>query len=150
GYLKLAGDREGTGAKYTFTHVHRSAEFAGRVLPALGFSETQIKAIQNMIRCTGVDADLSRISFQSDLERLLGGALGTADLLGQMAAADYVDKLPLLFEEFAEAARHNGNTSATVGFISAADLIAKTPAFWENYVRPKLETDFQGVHRFLN
>jgi hypothetical protein len=150
GYLKLASDREGTGAKYTLTHVHRSAEFAGRMLPALGFSETQIKAIQNMIRCTGVNADLSRIAFQSELERLLGCALATADLLGQMAADDYGDKLPLLFEEFSEAARYNGNTGATGGFTSAADLVARTPGFWENYVQPKIETDFLGLHRFLD
>src|SRR5438105_4152527 len=30
GYLKTLEDRDGTGAKYTITHVSRSAEFAGR------------------------------------------------------------------------------------------------------------------------
>jgi hypothetical protein len=25
----------------------------------------------------------------------------------------------------------------------------KTPAFWEGYVRPKLERDFGGLYRFL-
>ena len=37
--------------------------------------------------------------------RIVGFALGTADLLGQMAAPDYVDKLPVLYDEFVEAAR---------------------------------------------
>jgi hypothetical protein len=29
-------------------------------------------------------------------------------------------------------------------------LRAKTPKFWEGYVRPKLERDFGGLYRFLN
>ena len=57
-----------------------------------------------MIRCTGVNAALSVIPFQSEMEKVAGFALGTADLLGQMAAEDYVDKLPILYAEFAEAA----------------------------------------------
>src|SRR5690242_6963288 len=32
GYLKKRDDLEGTGAKYTVTHVNRSAEFAARLL----------------------------------------------------------------------------------------------------------------------
>ena len=32
GYLKTSDDREGTGAKYTLTHVNRSCDFAARLL----------------------------------------------------------------------------------------------------------------------
>ena len=35
-------------------------------------------------------------------------------------------------------------------FTSAAQLIEKTPAFWEGFVKPKLERDFGGLYRFLN
>ncbi len=35
-------------------------------------------------------------------------------------------------------------------FSSADDLMRKTPAFWEGYVRPKLIEDFGSIHRFLN
>src|SRR5262249_62118285 len=85
GYLKKREDTEGTGAKYTVTHVERSAEFADQLLADKGFVPTDIKAVQNMIHCTGVDATLSVIPFQSELEKVVGYALGTADLLGQMA-----------------------------------------------------------------
>ena len=37
------------------------------------------------------------VAAQSELERVLGFALATADLVGQMAADDYVDKLPELY-----------------------------------------------------
>lgn len=151
GYLKHRSDTKGTGAKYTATHVHRSAEFARQLLSERGFSPTDIKAVQNMIRCTGIDAPLSKIPFQSELERIVGHALATADLLGQMAADDYVDKLPILYAEFAEAARHDrGHTDFISKFGGATDLIQRTPTFWHDYVRPKLERDYSGLHRFLN
>lgn len=150
GYLKHRGDTDGTGAKYTLTHVARSCAFAAELLSAKGFSEAEIRAVQNMIRCTGVEGDVTAIRFASEEERIVGFALGTADLVGQMAAPDYVDKLPVLYEEFVESARFNGNKTAMVNaFTSAQDLMRKTPAFWERYVRPKIERDFLGLYRFL-
>jgi hypothetical protein len=151
GYLKKRSDRDGTGAKYTVTHVKRSAEFAAELLAAKGFDAAQINSIQNMIRCTGVDAALQGIPFHDDLERLLGWALGTSDLLGQMAAKDYVEKLPTLFSEFAEAARYTNDRNHFVAmFTSAEELVNKTPAFWEQYVRGKLDREFGGLHKYLN
>ena len=151
GYLKRRDDTQGTGAKYTVTHVRRSAEFAGNLLKGKGFSATDVKAVQNMVCCTGVNAALNVISFQSELEKVAGWALGTADLLGQMAAEDYVDKLPILFAEFAEATAFSQDRTHFIAmFSSAEDLMQKTPTFWEKYVRMKLDRDFGGLHRFLN
>jgi hypothetical protein len=127
GYLKVRGDNDGTGAKYTLTHVNRSCEFAARLLGEQRFSDGEISAVQHMIRCTGVNVDLAQIPFASEEERVAGFALGTADLLGQMAAADYVDKLPILYSEFEESAKFNAGRSSAVGmFQSAEDLMRKT------------------------
>ena len=151
GYLKTRDDTEGTGAKYTTTHVNRSADFAAGLLGEKGFLMPEILSVQNMIRCTGVDATLSLISFQSEQERITGFALATADLLGQMAAEDYIEKLPCLYAEFAEAAAYSHTKGNYVSmFSSAADLLAKTPAFWEHYVKVKLERDFGGLHTCFN
>jgi hypothetical protein len=104
-----------------------------------------------MIHCTGVDAELTVIPFQNEMEKVTGFALGTADLLGQMAAEDYVEKLPILYSEFAEAMRFSRGQAHFIGaFSSAADLMRKTPAFWEKFVLAKLEREFGGLHRFLN
>jgi hypothetical protein len=150
GYLKKTGDNTGTGAKYTVTHVRRSAEFAAELLPSKGFNPQEIAAIQNMILCTGINADLKKIPFQSEIERIVGYALATADLLGQMAAEDYVEKLPVLYAEFAEAAAYDSVRSKSVGaFASAPDLVQKTPAFWEKFVLPRLENDFLSLHNYL-
>jgi hypothetical protein len=151
GYLKKRDDTEGTGAKYTVTHVDRSANFAAELLAEKKFSAEDIQAVQNMIHCTGVDAVLKLIPFQNEIEKVIGFALGTADLLGQMAADDYVEKLPVLYSEFAEAVKFSKDKPHFVSmFSSAADLIQKTPTFWEKYVQPKLNREFGGLYRFLN
>jgi hypothetical protein len=151
GYLKKRSDTQGTGAKYTATHVGRSADFAAQLLADKGFPPVEIRAVQNMIRCTGVNANLDAIAFQSELERVLGCALGTADLLGQMAADDYIAKLPILYEELAEAARHAPENPRPIArFASAEDLMRKTPLFWENSVQAKLANELGGLCRFLN
>jgi hypothetical protein len=150
GYLKTRDDIEGTGAKYTLIHVNRSCEFADRLLAEKGYSDNDIRAVQNMIRCTGVNVDLAKIPFGSEEERILGYSLGTADLLGQMAADDYIDKLCILFLEFEESARFNsGKFTAAGAFSSVEDLRNKTPMFWERYVLPKITRDFRGLFRYL-
>jgi len=35
-------------------------------------------------------------------------------------------------------------------YSSAQDLVDKTAGFWEQYVRQKLERDFNGLYHFLN
>jgi len=151
GYLKKRDDTTGTGAKYTVTHVERSAEFARQLLAEKGFDAAEIKSVQNMIRCTGVDSKLSAIPFQSEIERITGFALATSDLLGQMAAEDYVDKLPVLYAEFVEAVKYSSTRDHFIAsFTSAADLMRRTPAFWRESVQLKLEKDFNGLFRFLN
>ena len=151
GYLKKRGDTKGTGAKYTVTHVERSTDFARELLSAKGLATGDIESVRNMIRCTGVNADLTAIPFRDELETTLGCALGTADLLAQMAAPDYVEKLPVLFEEFAEAVQHDGPAAARFAvYRSAEELVYNTPSFWENYVLPKANNDFGKLYVFLN
>jgi hypothetical protein len=68
-----------------------------------------------------------------------------------MAADDYIEKLPVLYAEFAEAARHVSPKSSFVSlFTRARDLLRKTPDFWDNYVKPKLDRDLGGPQRYLS
>jgi hypothetical protein len=151
GYLKKQGDQEGTGAKFTAIHVGRSAHFAGEFLARKGFSQPEIGLVQNMIRCTGVHAQLTSIPFEDEAHRLAGFALATGDLLGQMAAPDYVPKLPTLYSEFAEAARFEDPRSSRFGvYRDAEDLMRNTPSFWTSYVLPRINNEFCGLYRFLN
>ncbi|NGO38575.1 hypothetical protein G4L39_04060 [Limisphaera ngatamarikiensis] len=151
GYLKRSGDTEGTGAKYTLVHVRRSAEFARVFLEGRGYPEEDIRAVENMILCTGADAEPAQLPFGDESERLVGCALGTADVLAQMAAEDYLEKLPALYEEFAEAAAYVRDPESYVAsYRSSEDLLRRTPSFWTDWARPRLEREFRGLYRYLS
>lgn len=150
GYLKHETDPEGTGAKYTLIHVDRSKEFAAAFLREQGYGAADIKAVQNMIQCTAVNIDMSEIPFNNAVERIVGQSLATADLLGQMSARDYVQRLPELYMEFRESYDYYGEPAQRLLYESPEKLIANTPKFWRYYVKDKLENGCQGVYRFLN
>jgi len=151
GYLKKRSDTSGTGAKYTAIHVERSVAFAREFLTAQGYRDEDLDAIGNMIRCTGVAANVKALPFRNEVERILGYALGTADLLGQMAAPDYVEKLPVLFAEFAEAGRTDKEHGARFAqYQSADDVVRGTPLFWSEYAWQRIDEDFRRLYTFLN
>ena len=151
GYLKRLDDVEGTGAKYTLIHVNRSCDFAAELLHEKGYSQSEILAVQNMIHCTGVDVKLNSIPFQNEFERIAGFELGTSDLLGQMAAENYIEKLPSLYAEFEESFHYTKKTTTVAKqFSDVDDLLRRTPMFWKNYVKPRLINDFGRLYEFLN
>ena len=150
GFIKQVGDREGTGAKYAFTHVERSQKFAANFLPGFGFAVDEIILIQLLISCTGVKVDVDNLPFYNDQERFLGRVLGTGDLLGQMAAPDYPERLSGLYEELTEAVAYsNANGNWIEVYDSAEDLMSKTRNFYESYAKQLLEQQWGGVHEAL-
>jgi hypothetical protein len=149
GYLKLRSDPAGTGAKYTYCHVLRSCAFAAAYLPTLGANDQDVESVLSAINCTGPGKEISQVRFRDPISRVIGCALGTADYLGQMAAPDYPDELEFLFAEFHEADEFVNVPAARRAFKSAADLIERTPAFWQSFVRQKLDVDFRAMYRFL-
>lgn len=152
GYIKTEDDIEGTVAKYTFIHTQRSANFAGHYLFHIGFEKHKIPAVQNAIMCTGVRVDLNKIPFNSEEERIVGYSLGTADLLGQMSAIDYPEKLPVLYREFEEAYGYEGieklQKMGIAVFKSVDDLISKTPFFYEVIVRENFK-NMGSMYKYL-
>jgi hypothetical protein len=149
GYLKMRDDTQGTGAKYTASHVERSCVLASRFLPALGVQPGELDGVLNAIRCTGINSRIGTLFFCGEIERLTGCMVATADYLGQMADPRYPEKLPALFAEFAEANDFNRVPAEQRLFRSAQDLMAKTTGFWTHFVLPKLDKDYEGVYRLL-
>lgn len=92
-----------SGAEYVKEHVERSMDFVARHAVELEFTASEVKCIRNMILCTDLAVDPADIRFSSRLTELLGKMLGTADLMGQMAVRDYLEKLLFLFHEFRKA-----------------------------------------------
>jgi len=150
GFIKQSNDTEGTGAKYTLTHVKRSGEFAATFLPEFEVTADEIRLIQLIIDCTGVAVNVDYLPFNNDQERFLGWVLGTGDILGQMAAPDYPKSLHGLYQEFAEAAAYTDAKGSWIeDYSSAEDLMKKTRNFYEGYVQWMLQTQWGGIHEAL-
>lgn len=149
GYLKETSDRVGSGAKHTFIHERRSCEFARQYLPRMGVTATEIEDICAAIICTGPQSKISQITFHREEARLFAFLLVTADFLAQMSAADYLTKLPLLFREFQEAYDFEGIPPEKRLYRELPEMLANTPGFWENIVRPMLDFEAGGVYRYL-
>ncbi len=149
GYLKLRSDSVGTGAKYTSIHVARSCAFAASYLPNIGFKRAEIDAVTTAVRCTGPNSDMDQVRFPGEIAHFIGCAVTTADYLGQMAAGNYIDDLTALYDELEEADDFLHVPREKRQFRSVAELIAKTPAFWEQYVLPRLTRECHAVFRYL-
>jgi hypothetical protein len=149
GYLKLKRDTAGTGAKYTYCHITRSCAFAASYLPEAGADDREIELVVSAINCTGPTSDIGRLRFNGPAGRLIGCALATADYLGQLSDPLYPDKLGELYLEFNESDDFSHVPPERRAFKSESDLIARSPGFWKNFVKPRLDQDFQGVYRFL-
>lgn len=150
GYLKHRGDTEGTGAKYTLVHEHRSCEFARAYLPHLGLAPGEIEDVCAAISCTGPLNRISLHTFRHDNARRSACLLVTADYLSQISAPDYIGKLEHLFAEFTEAYDHEGVPPEQRTYSDATDLRRRTPEFWHKFVRPMLDSEADGVHRYLS
>lgn len=149
GYLKLKTDTRGTGAKYTFCHILRSCAFAASYLPELGVTEVEIENVLSAINCTGPNSEISRLKFRDPVSRMVGCDLATADYMGQLADPHYPDKLGELYAEFRESDDFGNVPPERRVFKSEADLLRRTPDFWQHFVKPKLDNDFQSVYRYL-
>ncbi len=149
GYLMTAADGGGTGAKFTYTHVLRSAAVAASQLPRHGVARDELDVVVNAISCTGPASNIKHLPFQNDVDALIGCCVSSADYLAQIAASDYPEELEILFGEFSESDDYLGVPKDKRMFASAADLIRKTPGFWEHFVLPKLEKEYRGVYRYL-
>ena len=140
GFIQEVDDTNGTGAKYTIVHISRSIEFMRQYFIDNGYSREDFRKCRNALLCTGLNADVGRIRFESKENRLIGEMLGTADLLGQMADRTYLEKLPFLFLEFKEA--------CIMDYTDELDFLKKTFPFYRA-TRKRFENEFRGVNRYM-
>jgi hypothetical protein len=150
GYLKRTGDLDGSGAKYSAIHVGRSCFLAWDLLPDFGFRADDLRQIQNAICATSVSGRMDQLPFHDRSEWLIGAFVATGDMLGQMAALDYPERLPSLYLEFREAETFSRfQNSSVAGCRSLLALLEGTEKFFHLHVLPTLETEWGGVYRLL-
>ncbi|MDB5810084.1 MAG: hypothetical protein JWN94_2206 [Betaproteobacteria bacterium] len=151
GYIRRRHDsRHANGAEYTLTHVSRGARYLRNYLPVLGMADLAPVAAR-VIHFTGYEVPIAKIRVPQPVFRVIGNLLGTADILGQMADRCYLEKChDRLFPEFelgGIARRRDKGGDETVVFASAADLIGKTPDFYETAAQ-RLDFVLEAAYRY--
>jgi hypothetical protein len=152
GYLRRSSESGvANGAVFTKVHVSRSADFASAYLPQIGFrAEAPLAA--KLIHFTGYEIDIEDIPVADPRDCMLGWMVGTADLIGQMSDRMYLEKCrDFLYPElvWADIAREKlADGREVVRYASAADLVVKTPGFYEHVARTRIEKKLGGADRF--
>jgi len=141
GYAQLNdGNETGTGAQYTPVHVTRGIEFMRAYMARHKLPQDFANDLAPVISCSDPRLSISRINFPGARIRLAGQIVGTADLVGQMADRNYLEKLVYLFQEFQEAQMG--------GYKSVHDMMRKTKEFYAS-IQKKLDEDFGGLYHQL-
>ncbi len=137
---QTVGDHSGTGAKYTLIHIQRDIEFMDKYFTGKRFSREDFENCRDMLSCKGFSIRIREIPFKTGKLELLGKMLGTADLLGQMADRNYLEKLLFLFYEFRE-----GNVG---DYASELDLLKNTLGYYD-MMKKRLANELGGVNRYM-
>lgn len=134
GYLKSAGEAGGSGAQFTVEHVQRSVVFAEQSLAAL---DAEMRTwILDAIRAT--DHRVARTDWRCACQEseLAACVTATADIIGQMASREYLERLLFLYFEFREA--------GVGGFGDLHELLEKTMTFYQA-TRERLFVELDGT-----
>jgi hypothetical protein len=151
GYIRHRKDtKHHNGAEYTTTHVSRGARFLEEYLPTIGMGDLA-QAAARTVHFTGYEMPVAKIRVAPEF-RLIGSLLGSADILAQMADRCYLEKCyDRLYPEFVLggiARKRTEDGREEVIFASAADLIFKTPRFYQGATR-RLDEDLGGHYRHI-
>jgi hypothetical protein len=152
GYIRRAGvDHLPHGAEYTLTHVTRSGEFLAEYLPTVGL-EHLTEVARNLVQFTGYERDIKDIEVPDERYRRLGKLLGTADLIAQLADRCYLEKCrDRLYPEFVLggiARSQEAKEGASAVYSSPEDLLRKTPQYFDEFVRERLNGKFDQAYRY--
>jgi hypothetical protein len=140
------------GAEFTLYHVSRSADFLRRYLPEIGLS-SDVGVSSMIVHFTGYELDLDNIELDDPRDIICGHLIGTADMIAQMADRCYLEKCrDRLYNEFVVggvAVEHASPGVYTVRYKSGRDLLKKTPAFYQQVMRDRLNAKFNRVYRYI-
>lgn len=152
GYIRhLKDTKHANGAEYTSVHVSRGARFLEEYLPKIGMADLA-QAAARTVHFTGYEIPVERIRVPGPEFRLIGNLLGSADILAQMADRCYLEKCyDRLYPEFVRggiARRRREDGGEEIVFASAADLIFKTPRFYQGATK-RLKQDLGGCYNYI-
>jgi hypothetical protein len=139
------------GAEFTLYHVSRSADFLRRYLPDLGLA-SDVGVSSMIVHFTGYELDLDKIELDDPRDIICGHLIGTADMIAQMADRCYLEKCrDRLYKEFVVGGVAVENAKPgeyMVRYKSGVDLLRKTPVFYQQVMRDRLNTKFNRAYRY--
>ena len=139
------------GAEFTMYHVSRSADYLRRYMPELGMAR-DVGVASMIVHFTGYELDLDKIELEDPRDIICGHLLGTADLVAQMADRCYLEKCrDRLYKEFVVGGVAVENAKPgeyMVRYRSGQDLLQKTPAFYQQVTRDRLDKKFNHAYRY--
>jgi hypothetical protein len=140
------------GAEFTLYHVSRSADFLRRYLPTIGMAR-DVGVSSVIVHFTGYELDLDEIELDDPRDAVCGHLLGTADLIAQMADRCYLEKCrDRLYKEFVLggiAIENNAPGEFLVRYESGVDLLRKTPRFYQQVTKDRLQLKFNRAYRYV-
>ena len=139
GYIQKECENEDNGAVFTLQHVERSTTFSKDYLTKNKIN-IDSESINNMILFTDMQIKMDKVEFDNNEYKLIAQILGTADLLGQMSARTYLEKLLYLHVEFL--------SGKIPGFENEYDLLKKTVDF-KKMVDRRFQDDLGRVNKHM-
>ena len=144
GLLRRHDEAHLWGPELTPIHEERGVDFMKTYFQQVGASE--VMGFSQLIMATKLIFRMPDAWSQQEKE--LASILATADLLSQMADRCYLEKCrDFLFLEFSAFGLAGKDGTP---YPDRETLLAKTPGFFNNVVRDRLENEFQGVHQLLD
>ncbi len=153
GYIRRDSEQKRrNGAEFTAWHVSRSAYFLRRYLASIGLEE-MIDVAAQVVHFSGYELNLDEIELDDPKDSLMGHLLGTGDLIAQMADRCYLEKCrDRLYSEFVlggVAFPTQDAQPTDIVYASGIELLRKTPGFFEDSVRQRLERKFNHAYRYI-
>ena len=135
GYLMRHAEAVGTGAQFTPVHVDRGVLFAHEHLAEL--PPTVLQAVVKVIQITDHRRSPEGwVRFDNPQQELAAYATATADLVGQMANREYLERLLLLYFEFDEAGS---------GIFSDVHALLEGTAIFYQVTKSRLDNELKGL-----
>lgn len=140
GYIQNNSENYGSGAELLTVHVQRSITFMQKHLSDMESTTDFISRCETVILCTDLDYPFNQRCFVTDTDKRMGQMIAASDLLAQTADRIYIEKLPLLFQEFQKAGIKSHENEL--------GLIKEAPQF-NDFMRHRLANELDGVDRYM-
>lgn len=152
GFLRRTSEHHLNGANLIHEHEQRSVDFVKTYLAQGPFAHLAEQA--ELIHATNFSQSIAdTLNGLSKTHLLIGQMLGTADLMSQIAGRYYLERCYyFLFSEFVVAGMDRTTSPSgevVVLYASPEALLCKTPGFFDNVVKRRLDVDFEQASRYI-